>query len=403
MLTDAALRRAKPRDKQYKLSDSQGLYILVNANGSRLWRLKYRLFGKEKLLALGKYPEVGLAEARRLRDEARAELREGKDPALTRRQKRAARDETRLFRKMTEAWMAHNDSLWTERHKIAIRSSLEDYVLPSLGHLMAGDITPPMILEVLRRVERDVSSDKAKRIRQRISAVYCYGIACGLVPFDPAEQLKGALRPTIKGRQPAVVNLEELRELIHKVESFPSHPVVKLAFRFLALTACRSSEVRGMIWDEVTENTWSIPASRMKMKRPHTVPLSRQALEVLEAVKPFSARHTLVFPSPRWAHKPFSDNTLSILLRRAGYEGRHVPHGFRSSFSSIMNEQSPDDRAIIDMMLAHAPKNNVEGAYNRASHKKRRAELAQEWADLLLEGMPSAFELIDPSRSQKMS
>lgn len=397
MLTDMALRHAKGREKQYKLSDSQGLYILVKPNGSRLWRLKYRFNGKEKSLALGAYPEVGLIQARSLRDAARAELRDNKDPSITRRQRRAASDNRRFLRALSLAWIDHNTSLWTERHKKAVHNSLEEFIFPALGHLPAEDITPPMILDELRRVERNVSPDKAKRIRQRVSAVYSYGIACGLVSFDPADQLKGALRRSPKGRQPAITNLAELREMLREVEAFPSHPVVKLAFRFLALTACRSAEVRGMNWNELSGNKWSIPAARMKMNRDHIVPLSTQALDILEAVKPFSSHLKLVFPSPRWAHKPFSDSTLSIMLRRLGYEGRHVPHGFRSSFSSIMNEHSPDDRAIIDMMLAHAPKNDVEGAYNRASHLQRRAELAQEWADLLLKGLPSAQALIQPS------
>lgn len=399
MLTDAAIRRAKPQNRQYKIADSHGLYIMIQPNGSKLWRAKYRFGGKEKTLAFGKYPEVSLADARRLRDEARAELRSGIDPSLTRRQKRAQAAGAKNLRDLFNGWLENNSPLWTPRHTIAVRNSIEANILPSLGHLAAADITPPMILEVLRRIERDVSSDRAKRLRQRISAIYSYGIACGLVSLDPAAQLDGALKPSVQGRQPAITDLDELRDMMRHVEALPSHPVVKLGFRFLALTGVRSNEVRGARWSEVQGDEWVIPAERMKMKRGHAVALSHQALEVLDAVRQFSGRFDLVFPSAYKSNKPFSDMTFSMLLKRNGYAGRHVPHGFRSSFSSIMNERRPEDRAIIDMMLAHAPKNKVEAAYNRAAYTEKRAEIAQEWADLLLSGLPSAHEIIQPSYS----
>lgn len=401
MLTDAAIKRAKPRERQYKLSDSQGLYILVRPNGSRLWQMKYRFNGKEKTLSFGKYPEVSLAEARRLRDEARTEHRSGIDPSLTRRQKRAQAAGAKNLRDLFNGWLENNSPLWTPRHTTAVKNSIEQNILPSLGHLAAQDITPPMFLEVLRRIERDVSPDRAKRIRQRISAIYGYGIACGLVSFDPAAQLDGALKPSVQGRQPAITDLDELREMMGRIEALPSHPVVKLAFRFLALTGVRSNEVRGALWSEIQGDEWTIPPERMKMKKGHVVALSRQAIEVLDAVRRFSGRFDLVFPSPYRHNKPISDMTLSVLLKRNGYDGKHVPHGFRSSFSSIMNERRPEDRAIIDMMLAHAPKNKVEAAYNRAAYTEKRAEIAQEWADLLLDGLPKPHDIIQPSYSHE--
>ncbi|MXV35540.1 MULTISPECIES: phage integrase central domain-containing protein [unclassified Saccharibacter] len=399
MLTNLAIKNAQSREKAYKMADAQGLYILVKPNGSKLWYLKYRFGGKERKLSFGPYPEVSLTAARQAKETARAELREGQDPSLTKKQKRAAASkEESTFGSVTQKWFEHNAARWTAKHQHDVISSLERLVLPSLAKIPLDSITAPMVLEVLKRIERNRAIETAHRVRQRISAVFCYGIACGLANNDPASQLKSILKPVPKGRQPAITDLPTLCKMLETIEENPAQPVTLLAFRFLALTAVRSSELREMRWDEVNGDVWSIPSERMKMKRPHIVPLARQAIEILEVVKSITGNGPLVFPSVRWSHKPMSDMTLSALIKRAGYTGQHVPHGFRASFSSIMNEKRPEDRAIIDLMLAHVSKNKVESAYNRAQHLEKRREIAQEWADLLLQNCLRAYDLLFTER-----
>lgn len=399
MLTDAAVRRTAPQEKPFKLSDSLGLFILIQPNGSRLWRMKYRYGGKEKLLSFGAYPEVSLSAARRARDDAREELRAGRDPSLTKKQRRAAAARTdNLLRTVGEAWIQTHGAHWSERHRHDVADSLQRLVWPKLGGIALDDVTPPMVLDVIQAIERGRAKETARRVRQRLSAIFGYGIAAGLGKHDPAAPIKGALAPLVKGQQPAIIELEPLREMLQRAEAIPSHPTTVLAMRFLALTSVRPGEVRAMPWHEIDSDIWHIPKERMKMRLAHDVPLSRQALEVLDAMRALTGRGPLVFPNARWAHRPMSENAIGYLLNRAGYAGRHVPHGFRASFSSIMNERRPDDRAVIDLMLAHVSKNNVEAAYNRARHMERRREIAQEWADILLDGFMPAGELLIRAR-----
>lgn len=397
MLTDVQLRRLTPREKPYKLSDTGGLFILVQTGGSRLWRMKYRFGGKEKLLSFGAYPEVTLAAAREARDQARAEIRAGRDPSLTRRQRQAeAKRVDKQLRHVGEKWMEAQSARWTARHAEDVRTSLERLAWPDLGHIDLDDITPPMVLETIKKIEARRAKETARRVRQRLSAIFLFGMAHGLGTHDPASVVKGALAPLKKGRQPAIVDLEELRHLFHEVEAIPAHPVTLLAMRFLALTVVRPGEVHAMAWHELSEDRslWIIPAERMKMRREHCVPLSLQAQDILRTVSVLTGKGPLVFPNARWAHRPMSENALSYLLQRAGYAGRQVPHGFRASFSSIMNEQFPGERLVIDMMLAHMNKDRVEAAYNRAQHMERRRQLAQIWADMLMKDQPDAMTLL---------
>lgn len=395
MLTDMQVRRLLPTGKSYKASDSGGLYLQVSPTGSKLWRMKYRFGGKEKLLSFGAYPAVSLSDARRARDDARQELREGRDPSLTRKQRRAqaASSETRL-QAVGEAWLAVQKPTWTDRHYNDVETSLARLVWPKIGSIPIPEITPPMVLSVIKDIEKKRAIETARRVRQRLSAIFCYGIATGIGFSDPADVIKGALAPLKKGQQPAITDLGELRQMIADVESVPAHPVTVLAMRFLALTAVRPGEVRAMPWAEVSGDIWEIPAERMKMKRPHAVPLSRQAMETLAAVHTLTGRGPIVFPNSRWAHKPMSENAIGYMINRAGYSGRHVPHGFRAAFSSIMNERLPEQRLIIDQMLAHVPKDKTEMAYNRAKHIERRRIIYQEWADILLDGFASPMDLI---------
>jgi integrase len=406
VLTDAQVRKAKAAERRFKLYDGGGLYLSVEVNGSKLWRMRYVLAGKEKLLSFGPYPEVGLSAARDARDAARAEIRIGHDPSLTRQAKRAAAASTdNRFEKIARDWFEQNKLSWrSQKHRADVILSLESNVFPELGGLPVMEITAPMVLNVLRKVERRSAVETAHRIRQRVSAVFRFAIASGLAESDPAAAVGSALKKVVKNKQPAVLSLDGVREMLTAAEAIPAHAITRLAHRLLALTSVRPSEVRAATWAEFsglegTTAVWTIPAARMKAKRDHTVPLSRQAIDVLRVTQTLTGKGPLPFPNIRWAHKPMSENAMGYLLNRAGYAGRHVPHGWRAAFSTIMNEAYPADRAAIDLMLAHAPKDAVEAAYNRAQHLERRRQIAQTWADMLLEDMPEAASLLSgPAR-----
>jgi integrase len=286
-------------------------------------------------------------------------------------------------------------------------TSLENDVFPVIGHMKPDEITAPTVLGVVRIIERRGAIDTARRVRQRMSSIFVYAIATGRGSADPAATIKEAMTPLIKGRQPAIINLDKAREMMRATETVPAHPVTKLALRLLAIFAVRPGTLATTPWDEWAEFShnealWVIPSERMKLKRQqkgreerdHIVPVPRQALDAIEVLRKLTGRGPYAFPNARFAHRHMSENAMNYLLNRAGYHSTHVPHGFRSTFSSVMNERFPQDGKVIDLMLAHTPKDKVEGAYNRALHLPRRIQLAQEWADLIMEGAPPAAELL---------
>lgn len=419
MLNDAKVRAARPREKVYKLTDSHRLYLLVTPHGSKLWKWNFTYDGKQKTMAFGIYPMVSLVEARAKRDKARAHLEKGRDPAVVKKLRIAANIEaSRLtFERVAREWHEIFKPQWAAIHADDVLRSLDRDVFPAIGSLPISQLTPPRIFEVLKAIEDRGSIETAKRIRQRISAVFVYAIAKGVAQTDPAEKLGAVLKPLRKGRQPAITDLARLRKMIDDAEGDYARPVTRLALRFLALTAVRPNELRGAHWDEF-ENLdsckpiWCIPAARMKgdldrkdeIDGDHLVPLARQSVAVLRALWPLTGTCALVFPSNRFPHRPMSGNAIGYFLNRAGYHGHHVPHGFRAAFSTIMNEWAEregkgHDRKIIDLMLAHVPKEKVESAYNRAGYMPRRRELAQIWADMLSDGLPSPLVLVDrPSK-----
>ncbi len=401
MLTDRQIRAAAAAERDYKLADGQGLHLLVTKGGAKLWRYRYAFGGKEKMLSLGRYPEVTLAAAREQRQAARDLLRAGRDPSLERQLRRASSltQAENTLEAVARRWHAQMKPGWTEHHASDVLLSLEAHAFPMLGALPIRKITTPMILAALRQVEARPAIETAHRVGQRLSAIFIHAVAEGLAETDPAATARKALRPVVRGRQPAITDLEELRQVLAAAEAIPAHPVTKLGLRLLALTALRPGELRGATWGEFEgldgpEPTWRVPGVRMKMRVEHLVPLSTQAVEALTALRVLTGRGPLPFPSTRHAHRPMSENAIGYLLNRAGYHHRHVPHGWRAGFSSVMNERFREDRAVIDLMLAHAPKDRVESAYNRAVHLPRRRDLAQAWADLLLVGAAPAARLL---------
>lgn len=415
MLSDTKVRTAKPREKSYKLTDANRLFLLVTPSGGKLWRWNYYYDGKQKSMAFGAYPLVSLADARGKRDEAYTLLCEGRDPAIARKLRIEENIEAgrQTFERVAREWHENARSQWAKVHAADIIRSLERDVFPTIGALPIAQLTPPLVLGVLREIEARGSIETAKRIRQRISAVFVYGIAKGIVQHDPAEKLGAVLKPLRRGRQPAITDLVPLRKMILAAEEDHARPITRLALRFLALTAVRPSELRGALWAEFEDldgklPLWRIPTARMKgdldrkeeLKGDHLVPITPQALAVLRALWPLTGSGDLLFPSNRHTHRPMSENAIGYLLNRAGYHGRHVPHGFRAAFSTIMNEWAErhgkeHDRKVIDLMLAHVPTEKVEGAYNRAAYMPRRRELAAIWADMLSEGLPEPTILIE--------
>lgn len=413
MLTDTAIRKAKPEDKAYKLSDSGGLVLLVTPAGGKLWRYRYRFNGKEKMLALGQYPDVSLVDARAARDKAKAELKAGRDPAIVKKLDKlnVVKNSEDTFEVIAREWFAVQKPRWASRHADKVIESLELHVFPVLGASPIRNITPPEVLGILRKIEARPAIDTARRVRQRISAVFVYAIASGRAVDDPAAVVQRAMAPLKKGRFPAITNLAKARVILRDVDNTPSYPATKLAMRLLVLTALRPGTLITTPWSEFDEidaddPVWQIPAARMKLQkdlkddeaRDHLVPLSKQAVETIAVLRTLTGAGPLAFPNSRHAHKPMSENALGYLLNRAGYPGRHVPHGWRSTFSTIMNELYREDKPIIDFMLAHVPKDKVEAAYNRALYLPRRKELAQIWADLIMEGATPARDLLEGLR-----
>lgn len=421
MLTDRECKAAQPGAKPVKLFDSLGLYLFVTPTGFKGWRWKYRFGGKEQRMTFGAYPEVSLREARDRRDDARKLLREGLDPAEE--QKRAALrriegvDAATSFQSVALRWHALQAPQWKDRHAHDVLASLKAEVFPVIGKRPMADIRPADIRGLLDKVQDRGAIETAHRLRQRISAVFRFAIAADLAEMDPAAVIGAALKPVRKRKQPALVKLEEARAFLIRFEAEPAHPTTKLASRLLALTAARPGMVQMaelMEFEDLDgeEPIWRVPAAKMKLQREQSeeesfefiLPLSRQAVETVKAAAAFAQRRKYLFPSARHSHRPITDNALNVAYRRVqGFAGRHVPHGWRSSFSTIMNERAtlldrPADRAIINLMLAHVPADKVEGAYNRAAYMPRRRALAQEWADLLMEGVPAADTLLDLPR-----
>lgn len=415
MLTDVACRTAKGAPKAYQLSDARGLYLYVLPSGSRSWRMKYRFANKEKRLAFGLYPEISLKEARERCDNARRLLRDGIDPDVDKKQRAAIRatDAVNTLETVTRRWHTMQVKHWAPRYGRQVLERFENDVFPPLGSLPISQVTVPLVLGVLKTVQDRGAVELAHRLRQHLSDVFAMAIANGIATTDPAAGVRKSLEKVVKGRRPAVLEVPAARIVLRRVEDEQSYPSTKLASRLLALTAARPGVVRLAEPREFegldgSEPIWRVPSAKMKLtavqKRDVTyefiVPLSRQAVDVVKVALAVCGDRKVLFPSTTGT--PISDSTLSKVYRQAGYAGRHVPHGWRSTFSTVMNALAAihnrvGDREILDLMLAHMAA-GVEPIYNRYAYLPRRRELAQEWADLLMEGAAPALTLFDGER-----
>ena len=395
-LNDPRIRQAKPDEKPYKLFDGGGLFLLVLPGGSKLWRLKYRFGGKEKLLALGSYDKgISLKKAREEREKARAQLVEGIDPASVKKaEKHSEREQVEnTFRSIALDWVETYGARWTKLHRDHVVASLEADAFPALGQLPLKEITPPMILEVIRAVEFRGALDVASRILQRISSVFRYSIQTGRATYNPAADMKGALK-TRKVEHRAAISRAELPDFLKKLNAYAGDPITKLALKLIVLTFVRTGELRGARWEEfdLDQREWRIPAERMKMRSPHIVPLSPQALAVVEELKPLTGHFDLLFPSQRDQGKPISENTLLYALYRLGYHKRATVHGFRALASTVLNETGfrPD---VIERQLAHAERNKVRAAYHRSEYLEDRRKM-MDWWGACIESMANEQKVV---------
>lgn len=384
-LTDAAIRRAGARTKPYKLADGGGLYLHVQPNGARYWRLKYRSRGKEKLLALGVYPGVSLKNARNGRDAAKRLLKEGLDPVTARKEQRRAVEiaSANTFERIACEWVGQQRHRWTPDHADRVLKSLEKDIFPDLGDRPISEMTAQELLATLRKVEKRGATETAQRIMQRCASVFRYGVVTARCAGNPAADLKGALKPHKASSRKALA-AADLPEFLKKLDAYDGRLETRIALRLLALTFTRPGEIRAAEWTEFDFDKveWRIPAARMKMRSEHVVPLPRQALEALEELRPLTGRYRYLFPNQSDPKKPMSVNTLLYAMYRMGYHSRATAHGFRATASTILNEQGfkPD---VIERQLAHAERNKIRAAYNRASYLPERRKMMQAWADYL--------------------
>ncbi|EKZ6357910.1 MULTISPECIES: tyrosine-type recombinase/integrase [Enterobacteriaceae] len=376
---------AKPREKAYKLADGAGLYLEVVPSGSRYWRMKYRFNGKEKRMAFGVYPAVSLAQARALRDEAKKKLAEGIDPSFAKKEEKLVRDVqlNNTFQAVALEWHGTKVSRWSEGYASDIIEAFNKDIFPYIGQQPVNEIKPLVLLNVLRRMESRGATEKAKKVRQRCSEVFRYAIVTGRAEYNPAADLTSAMSGHESKHYP-FLTVEELPDFFKALAGYTGSPLVVLAARLLILTGVRTGELRGAFWSEfdLEKAVWEIPAERMKMKRPHLVPLSTQALEIVQQLKGMTGQYPLVFPGRNDPRKTMSEASINQVFKRIGYTGKVTGHGFRHTMSTILHEEG-FNTAWIETQLAHVDKNAIRGTYNHALYLEGRREMMQWYADCI--------------------
>ena len=386
-LTDVKVRTAKPTEQSYKLSDTDGLYLLVHMTGGKWWRFRYRFGGKEKLLSLGTYPEISLLDARMRRDEARRQVAHGIDPsALRKAQKQAQTEETETFEVIAREWYAKFTPTWSAGHAESIKGRLEKDLIPWLGKLPMKEIKAPKVLEALRRIEDRGALEQAHRVRTIVGQVFRYAVATGRAERDVSADLRGALPQPPQRHHAAITDPREVAPLLRAIDGYQGHFMVRCALKLSPMLFVRPGELRHAEWAEIdlNEAIWCIPAEKMKVKQPHIVPLCHQAVEILTELKELTSTSRYVFPSTRSHTRPISDNTVNAALRYLGYDRETMTgHGFRAMARTILDEVLHVRPDYIEHQLAHAVRDPLGRAYNRTSHLEERRKMMQQWADYL--------------------
>lgn len=386
MLTAMQLSTLKPRALVYRVADAGGLCIEIRPDGARYWRYRYRFAGKARMLSLGVYPEISLVVARKRRDEARSQLQSGLDPSLQRKAEKLRRklSAENTFGAIAREWMQQQHGKLAE---VTYRKAewLLSFVLPAFGNRPIADITAPEILAILRGIEARGAHETAHRVKQRIGQIFRFAIATGRAERDPSNDLRGALAPVVTTPRAAVIDPKEVSALLCAIDAYQGQPVTMAALKLAPMVFARPGNLRAMEWSEIDLSAaeWRIPADKMKMREAHVVPLAEQAVDVLRGIQPLTGYGRYVFPSLRTGRRPMSENTINAALRRLGYDKETMTgHGFRAMASTRLNELGwmPD---VIERQLAHAERNKVRAAYNRASYLSERRKMMQAWADYL--------------------
>lgn len=404
-LTDTACKSAKPKEKPYKLADGEGMFLQVMPHGSKLWRLKYRFGGKENLLSLGAYPETSLAEAREKRITLRKILKEGKDPSFEKKEQKrqSLLNAGNTFETITREWHEHNKPRWTDNYAKDILHRMEMDVFPEIGSRPIRSITPPQVLDAMRKIETRGAHEIARRSLQCCGQVFRYAVATGRAETDPTRDLKGALKSFKKGHY-AALEAKDLPKFLKTLEHNEArlYPQTLRALRLLMLSFVRTGELINATWDEfdLEERQWNIPAERMKMRKPHIVPLSKQAVAILKEQKELTGQWKWVFPNQVRPKSPMSNNTVLMALRRMGYQGKMTGHGFRALAMSTIKENLGYRHEVVDRQLAHAPRNQVDKAYDRAAFLSERKKMMQDWANYL-DAIASHGKVVAGNFSQK--
>ena len=382
-LTDVKIKNLKAKDRPYKVADKNNLYVQVSPAGGKLWRLKYSFCGKRKVMALGKYPIISLSEARQKMLDAKKLLTDGIDPAVERQKKQA--DNVNTFQKVSAEWWQAKKATWSQGHAALIWRRLEKNILPWLGNRSVADITTRELLEVLRKIEARGAIETARRICQVCGQIFMYGVACGYCENNIASGLVTALKQRKTRHFAAITETDKVKGLLRDIDAVEGSFVVSCALKITPLVFVRPGELRKAEWQEIDLEAalWTIPSEKMKMKRPHLVPLSSQAVEIFKDIYPLTGHGLYVFPSIRTDKRPMSENTLNVALRRLGYsKDEMTAHGFRTTASTLLHEMGWKSE-VIETQLAHRDRNKIRGIYNKAQYLDERRDMMQAWADYL--------------------
>ena len=388
-LNDLKCRNAKPADRDYKIADSGALYLLVKAGGSKLWRMNYRFEGRQKTLAIGVYPKIGLAAARAARDAAKEKLAIGEDPS-----NRDDRRDGITFEQAAREWFAGRRERWVPSYSDRIWARFEDDVFPSIGSKVVASITPTDVLTMLRKIEARGSLEMAKRVRQVVSSAFRYSVAVGYRQDDPSASLKDAMQSAPRQRHMAALRTEDLPQFFRRLRAYEGERQTRLAVEFVVHTFVRTGEIRFAKWSEIGDTLWRIPAERMKMRKEHIVPLTPHVQGLLRDLRKEARGSEWVVPDIELV-KPISENTMLFALYRMGYHSRATIHGFRSTASTILNESRLWHPDVIERQLAHTPKNEVRSAYNAALYLDERVKMMEWYSDFLLKQDGDLSALLD--------
>ena len=397
-LAAVSVKQSKPKEKPYKLSDGGGLYLLINPNGSKYWRWKYRLNGKEKVLALGVYPNVSVSEAREQVLKARKLLAQEIDPNVNRKQEKSKRVH-RTFEPIAKEWHNKESGRWSKFHSERVWQTIKADALPHLGDMPITDIKARDVLYVVKQIEERGALDIASRVKQRISSVFRYAMQTGYAEHNPVDALKDVIQ-TRKVQHRKSIALDQLPAYLNALDSYQGYPTTRYALQLITMTFVRPGELRSAEWKDIDldKAIWRIPAEKMKMDEEHIVPLSKQAIKLLKQVKELTSQYDLVFPGSHDHRKPMSENTLTYAIRkRLGFDA--TAHGFRTTASTTLNE-SGFRVDVIERQLAHGERNKVRAAYNRSQYLAERTEMMQ-WYSNYLDGLKASADIVPINAATK--